>query len=154
VLARILAALAAVIALAGCGVFVAPSPTAGEMGDLVSALVLRGVTITDQVSGDAGCSDPSLFGNAIRYDARMAGETATVPIYVLRWNSQQTFDANEPAFQACVAQFQQAHPGVNLLTFEDSPWRVYSAAPSSLLRGAIVEAVTAVAGASPPEEIQ
>jgi len=154
VLGRILFIAAVVVTLAGCGVFVAPSPTAGEMGDLVSGLVLRGATITDQVSGDAGCPDPTLIGNAIRYDLRMATESTTVSVYVLRWNTQQTFDANEPAFQACVTQFEQAHPGATVTTYEDSPWRVFGSGWSPAATGAIEQAVHAAAGASPPEEIQ
>jgi len=154
VLVRLILATAVVLALTGCGVFVAPSPTAGEMGDLVSGLVLRGATITDQVSGDSGCDDPSLLGNAIRYDLRMSGESKSVPVYVLRWKSQQTFDDNKPIFDACVATYQQANPGAIVTTYEDSPWRVYGANWSPTAVAAIERAVHDAAGASPPEEIQ
>ena len=140
--------------IGGCGVFVAPSPTAGEIGDVVAGLVRRGATITDQVSGDAGCSDSSLFGNAVRYDVRLGATAATSPVYVFGWKSQQTFDANAQAFQSCVDSYKQAHPDESVTTYEDSPWRAYGSNWSSDLTDAVKLAVHAAAGASAPEEPQ
>jgi len=138
----------------GCGVFVAPSPTAGEIGDLVAGLVRRGATITNQVGGDAGCSDPTLAGNAVRYDVRMPNAEEAVPVYVLRWKNQQTFDQSADSFQACVNGFEQAHPGEAVTTFADSPWRVYGSGWSDDVKTVVEQAVHAAAGASPPQEIQ
>jgi hypothetical protein len=149
-----LAVAVVAIVVAACGVFVAPSPTAGEIGDVVAGLVLRGAAITDQVSGDAGCGDPTLFGNAVRYDVRISSDQATAPVYVLRWKSQQTFDSSEDAFQGCVNAFKQVHPGQGVSVYEDSPWRVFGPNWSDNLRSAVEAAVHAAAGASAPDEPQ
>lgn len=152
---RRLAAFAVVaLLLTGCGVFTAPSPTAGEIGDLVAGLVRRGATITDQVSGDAGCADSSLFGNSVRYDVSMAADPAPVPVYVLRWKSQQTFDGSAAAFNACISAFKQAHPSEGVTVYEDSPWRAYGPGWSDNLRSVVEQAVHDAAGASAPDEPQ
>jgi hypothetical protein len=147
--------VAAIFALAGCGAFTAPSPTAREMADIVAGFVRRGVTVTDQVGGDAGCADPTLFGNAVRYDVRLPSDQRTVPVYVFRWKSQATFDASAAAFAACGSAFHQAHPELGeLSTYEDSPWRVFGAGWSPTLRGIVQQSVHDAAGISPPAEIQ
>jgi hypothetical protein len=152
--ARALVVIVAALLVAGCGVFTAPSPTAGEIGDVVAGLVRRGATITTQVSGDAGCADQTLVGNAVRYDVRPSGEAATVSIYVLRWKSQQTFDATESAFVDCYTAYKQAHADQGISVYEDSPWRVYGPSWSQAFYAVVKQAVHEAAGASPPEEIQ
>lgn len=153
-LVRVLVPLSLVALLSGCGVFVAPSPTAGEMANLVLALVRRGATITDQVAGDAGCPDPSLYGNAIRYDVRTSSDASPARVYLLRWKSQATYDASSDEFDSCVAAFKQAHPTESVSVYEDSPWRVYGPGWSETLKSAVETAVHEAAGASGPDEIQ
>lgn len=140
--------------VSGCGVFTAPSPTAGEIGDVVAGLVRRGATITDQVSGDAGCPDPSLYGNAVRYDVRMGASDTPAPVYVLRWKSDATFTATQAEFDACVAAYKQAHPDQGVTVYDDAPWRAFGPGWSNSLESAVEQAVHAAAGASAPDEPQ
>jgi hypothetical protein len=154
VILRLVAAAAVALLLAGCGAFSAPSPTAGEMGDLVAGLVRRGATITEQVGGDAGCPDANLYGNAVRYDLRGPGEVDTVPIYLLRWKSDATFTATQTDFDACVESFKKAHPGTTITRYEDAPWRAYGPDWSTTVQTLVETAVHEAAGASAPAEPQ
>jgi hypothetical protein len=132
-------------AAAGCDRNVTlPAPTAGELGDVVAALVLRGATITDQVAGDAGCSDPTLFGNAVRLDVRMPGAATSAPVYVLRWKRAADYDAAEAAFAACVAQ--SPRPPDAVTTVAVSPWRAYGPDWPDALRDAVSAALTEAGG--------
>jgi hypothetical protein len=145
-------ALASLILVAtlvsGCGVFVAPSPTAGALTDIVSALVLRNMTITDQVSGDAGCPDPTLYGNAIRYDVSMAGETVSHPVFVFGWKDQATFDAAKAAFDACVENYALTNRVKSWAVLDDhAPWRAYGPGWPIGLREAVDEALVEAGGA-------
>ena len=151
---RFAAVAAVALLLVGCGAFTAPNPTAREMGDLVANLVRHGVTITDQVGGDAGCPDSSLYGNAVRYDIHTPTEPSDVPLYVLRWKSDATFSAAKSAFDACVASFKQTHADPPSSTYENVPWRVYGAGWSPALYTLIATAVDESAGASAPAEPQ
>ena len=151
---RFAAAAAVALLLVGCGAFTAPSPTAGEMGDLVGGLVRRGATIANQVGGDAGCADANLYGNAVRYDMRGPTETNTVPIYVLRWKSDATFRATENDFETCVAAYQAAHPYAALTVYEDVPWRVYGPDWSPAVKALVETVVHEAAGASAPAQPQ
>ena len=150
VIARLLASLVVVAALVtGCGVFVAPAqPTPGELTDIVNALVLRNMTITDQVAGDAGCSDSSIYSNAVRYDVSMAGETGSHPVFVFGWKSQATFDAAKAAFDACVENYSLTNHVESLYVLDDhAPWRAYGPGWPIGLRDAVNEALVAAGGA-------
>jgi hypothetical protein len=133
--------------LAGCSVFVAPSPTNGALAEVVNALVRRNMTITNVVAGDAGCADPTLQGNAVRYDVSMAGEVDTHPIYVFRWKDQATFDTAKAAFDACVANYSLTHRASSMATLEHAPWRAYLPNYSVPLSNAVDEALLEAGGA-------
>lgn len=133
--------------LTGCGAFTAPAPTAGDHTDIVGALVRRNMTVTDQVSGDAGCANSNLYSNAIRYDVRPAGSSTDYPVYVFGWKSQQTFDADKAAFEACVQAYTESGTGP-MQTVEHLPWRAYGPGWPSELKDA-VDAALAEAGGQP-----
>ena len=146
-------ALAAVLLLAGCGAFTAPPPTAGDHTDIVSALVLRGMTITDEVSGDPGCDTQAsdLHSNAVRYDVRPAGDTTSYSVYVFGWKSQDTFDSDKPAFDACAQAVQQSS-GKTVATVEHLPWRAFGPGWPATLDAAVDAALKQAGGVPPPVE--
>lgn len=82
------AALAAALAIGGCSALSAspPAPTPADFPGLAGVLAQRGVLITDYVSGDAGCDDPTLAPTAIRFDATgfEQAERTTMRIYIFR----------------------------------------------------------------------
>lgn len=142
----------AALLLTGCGVFVAPAqPTAGEVTEIVGALVRRNMTITTQVAGDPGCQESTLHSNAIRYDVRPGGSDRSYPVYVFGWKSQQTFDADKASFDACVQSYRDSS-GTNVATTEHLPWRAYGGDWPPELRDAVDAALVQAGGAPAPVE--
>jgi hypothetical protein len=133
-------------AATGCGSFGAPSPTPGGFSELVAALVSRGAAITDQVAGDAGCSDPTLVGNAVRFDVRMPGSAASVPVFTFRWRRAADYQAAAGSFGQCVAAFGGAHPGATITAIEASPWRAFGLDWSSVLEETVRDALHEAGG--------
>lgn len=146
----------ATLLIAACGsdVFKAPKPTAGDFTDVVSGLVRRGMTVTTQVAGDAGCAGTpagnALHNNAVRYDVRAGSELMSLPVYVFVWKSQATFDADKPTFDAC-AGANASGSGTPVETVERLPWRAYGPWPDSL-RAAVDAALTEAGGVPAPVE--
>ena len=127
--------------------------TAGALTDIVNALVLRGMTVTDQVAGDPGCGSQSssLHSNAVRYDMRPAGGTTSYPVYVFGWKSQATFDADKAEFDACVLAAEQSTPGA-AATVEHLPWRAFGLDWPAGLKTAVDVALQQAGGVPAPQE--
>ncbi len=71
--------LATVFALVGCTTSNEPvAPTPADFGGITQVLRARGITVTDVVSGDAGCHDTDLARAAIAF--RMSGLDQTTPV--------------------------------------------------------------------------
>ena len=154
-LPRIAAIALTALLLAGCGAFKAPAqPTAGALTDIVAALVVRNMTITDQVAGDPGCgaqvSSP-LHSNAVRYDVRPAGDANSYPVYVFSWKSQATFDAAKFEFDSCV-QAEEQGSIVPVDTVEYLPWRAFGPGWPTTLRDAVDAALKGAGGIPAPQE--
>jgi len=149
---RCLVALAvAALLVVSCGTFTAPPPTAGDFTDIVAALVRRNMTVTDQVSGDDGCANSSLYSNAVRYDVKPAGDTSAYQVYVFGWKSQATFDADKAAFDSCIQGHAGADPGT-MTSIEHLPWRAYGPGWPAQLKDAVDAALTAAGGQPAPVE--
>jgi hypothetical protein len=131
----------AVLAVVGCAGVTTPTPSPGGFQDIVASLVVRGATITDQVAGDAGCADPTLYGNALRLDVRMPGESDSRPVHLLGWRRQTDYEAAAPAFAACLETYEAAGPESEVTTVETPPWRAFGRDWSAALRSAIERAL-------------
>ena len=154
VLKRSVAVALMAMLVTGCGVFTAPAqPTSGDLTDIVSVLVRRNMTITNQVAGDPGCRDTasSLHSNAVRYDVRPFGDTNSYPVFVFGWKSQATFDADNAAFDACAQAYQQATAGT-VTTVEHLPWRAFGPGWPTGLSDAVDAALKAAGGVPAPQE--
>jgi hypothetical protein len=143
---RLLAVLALALLVAGCGVFVAPSPTPREMDDVIAALVLRGVTVAHLTSGDAGCPGSQLYRNGVHFQVSLSGDPATYDVYLLRWGTPAEYAATEAAFGACVADFSAAHTAASVSQIELTPWRVYGPGWPDSLRSTLDAALHSVGG--------
>jgi len=146
---RLLALAVVVPMLIGCGTFTAPAPTAGDFTDIVGALVRRNMTVTDQVSGDDGCANSSLYSNAVRYYVKPAGDSTSHPVYVFGWKSQATFDADKAAFDTCVQDYSGSSSGP-MTSVEHLPWRAYGPGWPSALKDAVDAALTEAGGQPAP----
>jgi hypothetical protein len=149
VAARLASLTICTLLISCCGAFTAPKPTAGDFTDIVSTLVRRNITVTDQVSGDDGCSNSALYSNAVRYDVRPAGDTTTYPIYVFGWKSEATYDADKAAFDACEQGYSGSSPGA-VSAVEHLPWRAYGPGWPSTLKDAVDAALSAAGGIPAP----
>ncbi|HEY5519465.1 MAG TPA: hypothetical protein VIK08_02315 [Candidatus Limnocylindrales bacterium] len=153
-LVRFAAVALTALLLGGCGAFTAPAqPTAGDLTDIVAALVLRHMTITDQVAGDPGCGSQisALHSNAVRYDVRPAGDSNSYPVYVFSWKSQATFDADKVAFDSCVGAEEQSSIGpVDIVEY--LPWRAFGPGWPTGLRDAVDAALKGASGIPAPQE--
>ena len=134
------------VVVAACGSFTAPSPTPEAMDDVIANLVLRGASIHNPVSGDAGCPSSDLHNNAVRFDVSLGTRSATQPVYLLRWRRTSDFDAGAQAFNNCVAEYHALHPDQQLTTLERNPWRAYGPGWSIELGQVISDALAASGG--------
>ena len=138
--------LVLLLVLGACAGARAPSPTPGGFEDIVAGLVLRGATITDQVSGDAGCHDPTLYGNAVRLDVRMPGQTDSQPIHLFGWRRTSDYEAAALAFEACVESYAASHPASRITEAEAAPWRAFGPDWSAALSSAVEQSLGEASG--------
>ena len=142
-----MAALALVMVLvAGCGSLEAPAPTPESMDDVIANLVLRGASIHNPVSGDAGCPSSDLHDNAVRFDVALGTQSATHEVYLLRWRRQSDFDASAQAFNDCVDEFRALHPDVQVTALDLYPWRAYGPSWGPQLGQLLSDALAASGG--------
>ena len=138
------AALALSTVLAGCAGTVTPTASPQEMTGVMSALVLRGVTIRQVVSGDAGCPGSGLHSNAARIDLTLvAGGDHSV--YLFRWRRRADFDAAAGTFADCAAQHAAESPAAAADVVEVPPWRAYGTGWTRELNAILHEALRAAA---------
>lgn len=126
----------------------APTPTAGDMSAVQAALALRGVTIQDVVSGDAGCpAQPGLHSNAARFDIVLAGDSQPYQFYLFRWRRPSDFEAAAQHFTDCVDDFAASVTGdVPVDDLEVAPWRAYGPGWSEDLAVTLEQALRDVGG--------
>ena len=123
---RLLPLALLVLVAVGCNnIGQAPPATPGSMDDVIAELVLRGATVHNLTSGDAGCPSSSLHDNAVRFDVALGTQSVTHEVFLLRWRRTSDFEASAQAFEDCVNEYRALHPGVQVSTLELDPWRAY-----------------------------
>lgn len=97
--------LFAVVILTGCSSLVEgqPSPTPLDFGGITVAVAEGGITISGTVSGDAGCSNPTLIATAIRFDASGLDQPAPVRLRIYIFADQAAFDRRRADVDTCIA---------------------------------------------------
>ena len=119
-----------------------PTPTPGGLDEALPALILRGATIHQTVSGDAGCPGAGLHSNAIRLELSLPQDPARYTVHLFRWRRSTDFDAAAPAFAECVNEFLRGSEGeLPVDEVEARPWRAYGPAWSEDLRLLVEEAL-------------
>jgi hypothetical protein len=144
-----LAALAAAcLVLAGCGrAGVAPSPTPADFAGIVEQLAKDGIRVSNVISGDAGCPDPTLTPTAIAFDASGLDQPVPLRIRVYMFRDRESWQRLAGTVAACARSYV-----TDPSTYESlapSPWVVSGQGPWPARFGAALEtAFKAAAGSS------
>jgi hypothetical protein len=151
----ILACLGLALALAGCSTSNVPiAPTPADFAGIAQVLRARGITVTDVVSGDAGCPDADLAKSAISF--RMSGLDQATPVaaHLYVFGSQAAFERRAGDVAACARSYVTDPAGLE--SFDVSPYVVAGQGPwapglrAALRDGLAVAAGNGGNGAGPP----
>ena len=131
------------LVVTGCYSSPGPSPVGG-IEEVIASLVLRGVTVTSLVSGDAGCSDPTLHDNAVHLS--VSYQDQSTEIYVLQWRRTSDFDAAADAYANCLADFRSHNPGSAVASVDVPPWRAFGKDPTGQVMPLVSAAIREAGG--------
>jgi hypothetical protein len=104
----VLVALAAALLLAaGCAAFTpqTPKPTPTDFAGVVAELALVGVSVSDVVSGDAGCDDQRLARTAISFDASGLDQPEPTRVHLYAFKNATVFDELRPTVDLCARTY-------------------------------------------------
>jgi hypothetical protein len=104
---RVLVLVLGVIVAACVGGSASPSP--GGFQEVFEALARRGATVTRIVSGDTGCADPTLVGNAVSFHLRL-DDGVDREVHLFGFRDGAALDAAEPRLDECMRQFLAKKP--------------------------------------------
>jgi len=109
--------LAIALLLAGCGTIstTPPAPTPADFTGIAGFLANAGVTVTNVVSGDAGCADPDITKTAIGFDARGADQATPVRIHIYIFRNHDTYVRERASVDRCAASFVTDLGGLDIL---------------------------------------
>ena len=110
-------------------------------------IAVGGGTVVSVTSGDPGCDDPELAGNAVRARVRSpAGVEADV--HLLTFRNRPFWEASAPSADACVRELA-ADAGMSVDAIERldvSPYRAWGSDWTPELRDVLERALTVAAG--------
>lgn len=100
----LLAAIA--LAVAACGSTAgAPGASPADFSTIVAAFKAQGIGVTGVVSGDAGCSDPTLVPASISFQAAGLDQTAAVTVHLYRFGNGSAYSRLRSEVDACVRSY-------------------------------------------------
>jgi hypothetical protein len=142
-------ALLAVIslALAACATAGAPSPSPGGFQEVLEALARRGATVTQIVSGDPGCADPTLVANAIRFHIRLA-DGVDREVHLFGFRDAAALARAQASLNECMRSFMAGRPGESTGSVQVGPFRAFGAAWSKRLSALLADALREAIGGS------
>jgi len=135
------------IVVAGCSslTVAAPTPTPEDFPGIVGRLGQYGVTASNWVSGDAGCSDSTLNPTAIRFDAQGLDRTSPVQMRIYIFRNRETWERRAADADKC-AQAWATDPS-NFEVVEGSPYVLAGQGPwPAAFDQAVHQALTTAAG--------
>jgi len=99
--------LATVVILAGCSALkgTAPEPTPLDFNGIAGQLGLQGLTVGDPISGDAGCTDPTIIPTAVGLDLSGLGVTAPIRARVYIFANRAAYERRRADVDTCVAAY-------------------------------------------------
>ena len=140
---RLLVLIAAVLAVAGCGniSLASPPPTPTDFPGLTGRLSVAGITVSDWVSGDAGCIDDTLRSAAISFKAAGLDQTAPVKLYLYVFRNRAAWEKHRADIGPCAQAF--VTDAETFGEIEQSPYVVAGQGPWAVKFGAVLRQVLA-----------
>ena len=124
---RLLAiALAGSFAMSGCYSMAEPSFHPGNPRDVLQAVMLRGIEVTDPVPGKTACDDPDLVGNSLYFSARLPGEDEYRDVYVHSYREKSWVRSKEEV-DDCEAIYAENHPDAEIVRIDIPVYRILGA---------------------------
>lgn len=141
--ASVLALLLGASAALGCQSG-SSTPTPGASSVVLQQLTRAGFRIDEAISGDAGCSDPGLVGNATRLRVThppVDERPTTLYLYLFR---TRDYAAQSPTVDACLAEIERT-TGTDQDRVDVAPYTVIVSGLGPESREALVAALEAAA---------
>lgn len=102
----VLLALSACLALGACeGDNNPANPTPASLSTTLEVFGSAGITLSNVVSGDAGCKDDDLAHTAVSFDAKGLDQTAPTRIYLYGFRNRATFQRLASTIDACAKSY-------------------------------------------------
>jgi hypothetical protein len=102
----VLAAVAACLLLAACeGDDNPANPTPASLSTTLQVFGTQGITLSNVVSGDAGCSNTDLAHAAVSFDATGLDQTTPTRLYLYGFRNKTIFQQNLSAVDACARSY-------------------------------------------------
>lgn len=142
-----LRSLAAIVLLAGCSSLVEarPTPTPLDFGGIQGTLDHAGISLTNIVSGDAGCADANLIPTAIGFDAAGLGVTTPVRLRIYIFTDRAAWQRRQADVDACIAAWATDPAAIE--TIGQSPYVVAGQGPwPAAFKTAVAAALKEAAG--------
>ena len=100
-------AFVAVLLVAACGsvAVTPPAPTPADFTGIATELTKRGLVLDKLVSGDAGCTDPTLIQTAIGFDAKGLDQVEPVRLRIYIFRDREAFDRLRSTVDMCARSY-------------------------------------------------
>jgi hypothetical protein len=138
--------LAAALVLAGCEALKGqpPEPTPLDFPGIAGQLALQGLTVGRPVSGDAGCTDPTIIPTAIGLDLSGLGVASPLRARVYIFGDDAAYQRRRGDVDRCVAAW--ATDPANVEFIDASPFVLVVQGPvPAAFKEALVRALTTAA---------
>jgi hypothetical protein len=134
------------LALAACGTG-APSPSPGGFQEVLEALARRGATVTQIVSGDPGCADPTLVANAIRFHVQL-DDGVDREVHLFAFRDPAALARAQASLNECMGSFTGARPGQSTGSVQVGPFHAFGAPWSERVSVLLADALREAIGGS------
>ena len=139
--------MAVALSLGGCANLLESAPTQDPQPfpEITGQLGRFGITVSDWVSGDPGCDDPSLSPTSIRFHAVGLDQASPVVLRIYIFRNREAWDRRLADVDTCAASWAS-----DPATFEQlqvSPYVVAGQGPLPPgFKAALLSAITAASG--------
>jgi hypothetical protein len=126
---RLIGLLTAALVVAGCASIslASPPPTPTDFPGLTGRLSVAGITVSDWVSGDAGCVSDTLRSAAISFKASGLDQAAPVKLYLYIFRNRAAWDKHRADIGPCAQTF--VTDAQTFAEIEQSPYVVAGQGP-------------------------